>query len=212
MGESADAVRGVATGSRPGSSRSCRTSSARRSRRSISGPRCCASHGDISARSGTRSSRPSRRRPSACTAWSRTCWRSPATTRAPTRCRSAPLLLQHWLLERRRARGPRRAAGSACVPRSRRTCRRCIADEAALAQVVRNLLRNAARYAGDGMPVEVVAHRPDRRDRSSLEVLDRGPGFAPRGGPRLFEPVLPLRRGRGARVRRGPRARRGAAR
>jgi two-component system sensor histidine kinase KdpD len=97
-----------------------------------------------------------------------------------------PLLLQHWVVgviegEVRADRGLRvRTTVPADLPP-------VLADDGALAQVLRNLLLNAARYAPDGMPVEVVTRRPDER---SLEivVLDRGPGFDPAERELLFEP------------------------
>jgi K+-sensing histidine kinase KdpD len=97
-----------------------------------------------------------------------------------------PLLLQHWIVpvidgEVQADRGLRvRAAIPADLPP-------VLADDGALAQVIRNLLLNAARYATDGMPVEVVARRPDPRTLE-LEVLDHGPGFAPAERELLFEP------------------------
>jgi two-component system sensor histidine kinase KdpD len=97
-----------------------------------------------------------------------------------------PLLLQHWLVrviegEVRADRGLRvRAAVPADLPP-------VLADDGALAQVIRNLLLNAARYAADGMPVEVVARRPDPRTLE-IDVLDRGPGFSARERDLLFEP------------------------
>jgi len=97
-----------------------------------------------------------------------------------------PLLLQHWIIrviegEVREDRGLRvRAAVPADLPP-------VLADDGALAQVLRNLLLNAARYAADGMPVELVARRPDARTLE-IDVLDRGPGFDPSERELLFEP------------------------
>ena len=62
-----------------------------------------------------------------------------------------------------------------------------LADDAALAQVMRNLLANATRYAADGMPAEVVAWPPSD-GVVRLEVLDRGPGITPSDAERVFEP------------------------
>ena len=62
-----------------------------------------------------------------------------------------------------------------------------LADDGALAQVMRNLLRNASLHAADGMPVEVVAREPED-GFVTLELLDRGPGVDPREADRLFEP------------------------
>ena len=62
-----------------------------------------------------------------------------------------------------------------------------LADDGALAHVVRNLLANAVRYAPRGMPVEIVAtaHEPGR---VRIEVLDRGPGLDPAEADQLFDP------------------------
>jgi two-component system sensor histidine kinase KdpD len=62
-----------------------------------------------------------------------------------------------------------------------------LADDGALAQVIRNLLRNASRYAADGMPTEVVARLPGD-GFVTIEILDRGPGLDPRETERVFEP------------------------
>jgi len=97
-----------------------------------------------------------------------------------------PLLLQHWIIrvierEVRADRGLRvRVAVPADLPP-------VLADDGALAQVLRNLLLNAARYAAGGMPVEVVARRPDLQTLE-IDVLDRGPGFDPAERDLLFEP------------------------
>lgn len=55
---------------------------------------------------------------------------------------------------------------------------------AATAEIVRNLLDNAWRYA-PGTPVRVTAERVD--DRLLLRVADMGPGIAPEDRLRLFE-------------------------
>ncbi|HYO43643.1 MAG TPA: HAMP domain-containing sensor histidine kinase [Candidatus Limnocylindrales bacterium] len=97
-----------------------------------------------------------------------------------------PLLLQHWMPE----------AVGAEVNRDRRLGVRLgmppdlppvLADDGALAQVVRNLLRNACLHAADGMPVEIVASQTGD-EFVTLEFLDRGPGVDPRESERLFEP------------------------
>lgn len=62
-----------------------------------------------------------------------------------------------------------------------------LADDAALVQVVRDLLANVTRYAADGMPAEVVAWPPED-GVVRLEVLDRGPGIAADEIGRVFEP------------------------
>ena len=61
-----------------------------------------------------------------------------------------------------------------------------MADDAALAHVVRNLLANVTRYAADGMPAEIVASPEDATIR--LEVLDRGPGVRAEEAATVFEP------------------------
>jgi signal transduction histidine kinase len=99
---------------------------------------------------------------------------------------SAPLSLQHWLpgvVDAELHAEPRlriRMAIPGDLPP-------VVADDGALAQVMRNLLRNAVRHAGDGMPVEIVARRADA-STVQLEVLDRGPGLATHEAERLFEP------------------------
>ncbi|MEO7118856.1 MAG: ATP-binding protein [Candidatus Limnocylindrales bacterium] len=52
-------------------------------------------------------------------------------------------------------------------------------------QVVRNLLTNAAKYAGVDEPVELVA--TDEDDEVVVQVLDRGPGFQADDAERIFE-------------------------
>ena len=48
-----------------------------------------------------------------------------------------------------------------------------------------NLLENAAKYTPEGTPVEVAAD--SSADGITLEVRDRGPGFAPHEEHRIFE-------------------------
>lgn len=69
-----------------------------------------------------------------------------------------------------------------------------LADDAALAQVLRNLLSNAARFGG-GLPVELVADA--RPGRVGVRVLDRGVGIDPDEAERLFEPFYRSRRTEG---------------
>jgi len=59
-----------------------------------------------------------------------------------------------------------------------------VADPVYLEQVVRNLLGNAAKYAGPG-GVQVMAHPSD--GEVVVRVLDRGPGIASDESARLFE-------------------------
>ncbi|TMJ30235.1 MAG: HAMP domain-containing histidine kinase [Alphaproteobacteria bacterium] len=58
-------------------------------------------------------------------------------------------------------------------------------DRLLLRRLVRNLLENARRYAGDG-PIELSV-RPEG-GRAVLEVRDHGPGVAPDERERIFEP------------------------
>ena len=121
-----------------------------------------------------------------------------------------PIALQHWL-------APVIAAEVQCLPHACASGSSIppdlppvIADDAALAQVVRNLLANVTRYAPDGMPAEIVAW-PHDDGTVRLEVLDRGPGVEADEADHLVRAVLPLVGGRRARVRGRARARRGPA-
>jgi signal transduction histidine kinase len=58
-------------------------------------------------------------------------------------------------------------------------------DRLLLRRLVRNLLENARRYAGDG-PIEVSVE--PKGARAVLEVRDHGPGVAPEERERIFEP------------------------
>jgi signal transduction histidine kinase len=58
-------------------------------------------------------------------------------------------------------------------------------DRLLLRRLVRNLLENARRYAGDG-PIELSVVRDG--GRAVLEVRDHGPGVAPDERERIFEP------------------------
>jgi two-component system sensor histidine kinase KdpD len=60
-----------------------------------------------------------------------------------------------------------------------------IADPTYLEQVVRNLLGNAAKYAGEKGPIRVTAEAT--AGEVIVRVLDRGPGFDAQDAPRLFE-------------------------
>jgi two-component system, OmpR family, sensor kinase len=59
-------------------------------------------------------------------------------------------------------------------------------DEAALAQIIRNIVANAVRYSSPGTSVEVVLS--SLRGCVALRVLDRGPGLDPAEIEPLFEP------------------------
>ncbi len=58
-------------------------------------------------------------------------------------------------------------------------------DRLLLRRLVRNLLENARRHAGDG-PIELRVTR--NGDRAVLDVRDHGPGVAPDERERIFEP------------------------
>jgi len=59
------------------------------------------------------------------------------------------------------------------------------ADDVLLGQLLVNLLENATKYTPEGTPIEVVAESSG--DAITLEVRDRGPGFAPQEEQRVFE-------------------------
>jgi signal transduction histidine kinase/ActR/RegA family two-component response regulator len=73
------------------------------------------------------------------------------------------------------------------------------ADGTRLAQVLSNLLNNAARYSDSGSRIELTSRR--QGDEVVIRVRDRGIGIAPDALPRIFEPFLPtddvLERSRG---------------
>lgn len=58
-------------------------------------------------------------------------------------------------------------------------------DDVLLGQLLVNLLENATKYTPEGTPIEVVAESSG--DAITLEVRDRGPGFAPHEEQRIFE-------------------------
>ncbi|HEY3352101.1 MAG TPA: ATP-binding protein, partial [Polyangia bacterium] len=62
------------------------------------------------------------------------------------------------------------------------------ADPKRLAQVVGNLLQNAAKFTGAGGSTVVTVARPDEAAAALLTVRDTGVGIAPDMLPRLFEP------------------------
>jgi two-component system sensor histidine kinase KdpD len=59
------------------------------------------------------------------------------------------------------------------------------ADATYVEQVVRNLLSNAAKYAGAGARVEALVEAAG--DEVLVRILDDGPGFPPGEADRLFE-------------------------
>jgi signal transduction histidine kinase len=71
-----------------------------------------------------------------------------------------------------------------------------LADDAALAQVVRNLLANAARFGPDTAPVEVIGEMEG--SDVLLRIVDQGPGVDPEEAERLFEPFYQSARTSGA--------------
>src|SRR5207244_7642554 len=59
------------------------------------------------------------------------------------------------------------------------------ADDVLLGQLLVNLLENATKYTPEGTPIEVAAESSSVA--ITLEVRDRGPGFAPHETQRIFE-------------------------
>ena len=97
-----------------------------------------------------------------------------------------PLALQHWLptlIAAEVQAYPRLAVRTSIPP----DMPPVLADDGALAQVMRNLLANAVRHAPRGMPVEVVV-RPSGTRHVRIDVLDRGPGIDPSEATRIFDP------------------------
>ena len=62
-------------------------------------------------------------------------------------------------------------------------------DRLLLRRLIRNLLENARRYAGDG-PIDVSVVKES--DRAVLEVRDHGPGVPSDERERIFEPFYRL--------------------
>ena len=58
-------------------------------------------------------------------------------------------------------------------------------DDVLLGQLLVNLLENATKYTSEGTAIEVAAEASG--DAITLEVRDRGPGFAPGEEQRIFE-------------------------
>jgi signal transduction histidine kinase/ActR/RegA family two-component response regulator len=63
-------------------------------------------------------------------------------------------------------------------------------DAARLAQVVSNLLQNAAKFTPPGGAVEVVVERSEDARQAVVRVRDTGVGMAPETVGRLFEPFM----------------------
>ena len=58
-------------------------------------------------------------------------------------------------------------------------------DDVLLGQLVVNLIENAVKYTPSGSALEIAAEASP--DAVELEIRDRGPGFAPADGERIFE-------------------------
>jgi two-component system sensor histidine kinase KdpD len=69
-------------------------------------------------------------------------------------------------------------------------------DDVLLGQLLVNLLENAIKYTPEGTPIEVAVESGE--DAITLEIRDRGPGFAPKEEQRIFEK---FHRGRSTRAR-----------
>jgi PAS domain S-box-containing protein len=71
------------------------------------------------------------------------------------------------------------------------------ADRQRAVQVLQNLLQNAVQHSPSGRDVEVrlAPARLGDRPAVAVEVLDRGPGFAPGETQRIFEPFYSRRAG-----------------
>jgi two-component system sensor histidine kinase KdpD len=97
-----------------------------------------------------------------------------------------PIALQHWLpgTVAAEVQAYPALAVRASIPQDLPPV---MADDGALAHVIRNVLANAVRYAPKGMPVEIVASTPDP-GHVRLEILDRGPGLDPEDADHLFDP------------------------
>jgi CheY-like chemotaxis protein len=67
----------------------------------------------------------------------------------------------------------------------------CWADRERLAEVVENLVSNAAKYSPDGGPVRVEVVRDP--DAATVRVMDRGVGIAPAAQEKLFRPFSRIR-------------------
>ncbi len=68
-------------------------------------------------------------------------------------------------------------------------------DATKFAQVIGNLLSNAAKYSPEGTEITVDAHR--RGDSLLVSVADHGRGISPAEQQRLFQPFERLKEGRG---------------
>jgi two-component system sensor histidine kinase KdpD len=74
-----------------------------------------------------------------------------------------------------------------------------LVDEVFIGQVLNNILDNAAKYAGPGVPIRISACETGG-DRVGITVEDGGPGVPPEAMPRLFEKFYRVpRKGEGSR-------------
>jgi signal transduction histidine kinase len=82
-------------------------------------------------------------------------------------------------------------------PRSPASLPPVLADGARMAQVLQNLIENAAHYSPPGGRLEVTLDWAGEDDGEWIEcaVRDSGPGFAPADLEQLFEPFFTRRRG-----------------
>ena len=122
------------------------------------------------------------RRAWACS--SRTCSRSPGSTRSASRC-GAPVdlaAIARDAVDDARATAPDRAIEL----RRRAPARTCSATRTSCARCSRNLLRNALVHTPAGTPIEVDVERDGRR-RRSVEVRDHGPGLPAADADALFD-------------------------
>lgn len=62
---------------------------------------------------------------------------------------------------------------------------RVVADRSRMSQALANLIVNAIRYAPQGTPIMVAAHR--KGDELRIEIRDHGPGIPPSDRQRIFD-------------------------
>ncbi len=86
-------------------------------------------------------------------------------------------------------------AGVRIETRVQEGCPKVLADPAALAQALRNLVQNALKYAASGGWIGLSAAPAETGRWLEIRVADRGPGIAASDIPHIFEPFY---RGRNA--------------